>query len=103
MEYPIVKTVPLERQRCHEAVRCLENAAAANEAIGARPFAAHAMADHARVLMTRRAPGDLGHARDLLQGALAAFEHLGMTASARRVASLLAGDDESLHEMSPQW
>ena len=84
-----------------EAVRRLEDAAAANEAIGARPFAAHAKADHARVLLTRRAPGDGEHARDLLHDALAAYEHLGMAASAHRVASLLASDAESLHEAPP--
>ena len=74
--------------RLDEAVRRLEDAAAANEAIGARPLAAHAKADHARVLLTRRAPGDGEHARDLLLEALAAYEQLGMAASAasRRIA-----------------
>jgi DNA-binding SARP family transcriptional activator len=81
-----------------EAVRRLEDAAAANEAIGARPFAAYAKADHARVLLTRRALGDGEHARDLLLEALAAYEQLGMAASAHRVASLLGSDAESLRE-----
>lgn len=85
--------------RLDEAVRRLQDAAAANEVIGARPFAAHAKADHARVLLTRRAPGDSEHARDLLLEALAAYEQLGMAASAVRVASLVAGDAESAHHM----
>ncbi|MET0818497.1 MAG: hypothetical protein ABWZ67_13115, partial [Solirubrobacteraceae bacterium] len=77
------------------AVRRREDAVAANEAIGARPFAAHAKADHARVLLTRGAPGDGHHARDLLLDALATYEQLGMSASAKRITSLLAGDAES--------
>ena len=54
-----------------------------------RPWVAHAKADHARVLLTRQAPGDREHARDLLREALAIHEQLGMTASADSVAALL--------------
>ena len=43
--------------RLDEAARRLEDAAAANATIGARPWVAHAKADHARVLLTRQAPG----------------------------------------------
>ena len=76
--------------RLDEAARRLEDAAATNAAIGARPWVAHAKADHARVLLTRQAPGDREYASDLLREALAIHEQLGMTASADRVAALLA-------------
>jgi DNA-binding SARP family transcriptional activator len=73
-----------------EAARRLEDAAATNAAIGARPWVAHAKADHARVLLARQAQADRAHASDLLREALAIHEQLGMTASADRVAALLA-------------
>ena len=73
--------------RLDEAADRLEDATAANDAVGARPWVAHAKADHARVLMTRQAPGDREHARDLLLEALAIHEGLGMTASAAKVAA----------------
>ena len=76
--------------RLDEAARCLEDAAATNATLGARPWVAHAKADHARVLLTRQAPGDREHAVDLLRQALAIHEQLGMTASAGRVAALVA-------------
>jgi hypothetical protein len=76
--------------RLDEAARRLEDAAATNATIGARPWVAHAKADHARVLLTRQAPGDREDAGDLLREALALHEQLGMTASADRVAALLA-------------
>jgi DNA-binding SARP family transcriptional activator len=73
-----------------EAAQRLEDAAATNAAIGAPPWVAHSKADHARVLLMRQAPGDREHASDLLREALAIHERLGMTASADRVAALLA-------------
>jgi hypothetical protein len=76
--------------RLDEAARRLEDAAATNAAIGARPWIAHAKADHARVLLTRQAPGDRESACDLLREALAIHEQLGMTASADKVTALLA-------------
>jgi DNA-binding SARP family transcriptional activator len=75
--------------RLDEAARHLEDAAAINATIGARPWVAHAKADHARVLLTRQAPGDREHAGDLLREALAIHEQLGMNASANRVAAVL--------------
>jgi class 3 adenylate cyclase len=75
--------------RLDEAARCLEDAAATNATIGAWPWVAHAKADHARVLLTRRAPGDRERAGDLLREALAMHEQLGMTASAGKVSMLL--------------
>jgi DNA-binding SARP family transcriptional activator len=76
--------------RLDEAARCLQDAATTNATIGARPWVAHAKADHARVLLTRQAAGDREHARDLLLEALAIHEQLGMTASADGVAALVA-------------
>ena len=78
--------------RPDEAARRLEDAAATNAAIGARPWVAHAKADHARVLLTRQAPGNHGRAGELLREALAIHEQLGMKASANRVAALLTED-----------
>jgi hypothetical protein len=75
--------------RLDEAARRLEDAAATNAAIGARPWVAHAKADHARVLLTRQAPGDREHARDLLRDAGATYQQLAMTASAAKVSMLL--------------
>jgi hypothetical protein len=76
--------------RLDEAEHHLEDAAATNAALGARPWVAHAKADHARVLLTRQAPADREYAGDLLREALALHEQLGMSASADRVAALLA-------------
>ena len=76
--------------RLDEAARHLEDAAATNATLDARPWVGHAKADHARVLLRRESPGDREHARDLLLEALAIHEQLGMTASADRVAALLA-------------
>jgi DNA-binding SARP family transcriptional activator len=76
--------------RLDEAASHLQDAVATNAAIGALPWVAHAKADHARVLLTRQAPGDREHAGDLLREALEIHEQLGMNASANRVAALLA-------------
>jgi class 3 adenylate cyclase len=75
--------------RLDEAARRLEDAAATNAAIGARPWVAHAKADHARVLLTRQAPGDRECACDLLRDARATYQQLAMTASAAKVSMLL--------------
>jgi DNA-binding SARP family transcriptional activator len=75
--------------RPDEAIRHLEAAAAINERIGARPWLAHTKADHARVLLTRGAPGDPDRADDLLRHALAVYRELGMTASEHKLSSLL--------------
>jgi class 3 adenylate cyclase len=75
--------------RLDEAARRFEDAAATNAAIGARPWVAHAKADHARVLLTRQAPGDHEHACDLLRDARATYQQLAMTASAAKASILL--------------
>jgi hypothetical protein len=77
------------QSRPDEAVRRFEDAVATNAAIGARPWVAHAKADHARLLLARKAPGDREDASELLREAHAIHEQLGMTASADRVAALL--------------
>jgi hypothetical protein len=75
--------------RPDEAVRRLEEAAAINERIGARPSVAHAKADHARVLLRRDGSLDRERACDLLREARAIYEQLAMTASAGKVSILL--------------
>jgi DNA-binding SARP family transcriptional activator/tetratricopeptide (TPR) repeat protein len=75
--------------RPDEAVRHLEDAAAMNEKIAARPWHAHTKADHARVLLARDASGDRERAGDLLRDALSTYQELGMTASAGKVSTRL--------------
>jgi tetratricopeptide (TPR) repeat protein len=75
--------------RHDEAIGHLEHAVAAHEKLGARPWAAHARADHGRALLARDAPGDHHRAHDLLRDALATYEALGMTASAHRASASL--------------
>jgi hypothetical protein len=75
--------------RLDEAALRLEDAAATNAAIGARPWVAHAKADHASVLLIRQAPGDREHACDLLRDARATYQQLAITASAAKVSVLL--------------
>jgi hypothetical protein len=72
-----------------EAVHWLEDAAARNAAIDAHIWAAHAKADHARVLLARQAPGDGEQARKLLLEALPAYQKHALSASAEMVAALL--------------
>ena len=76
--------------RLDEAARRLEDAATSNATIGALPWVAHAKADHARVLLTRQAPGDREYASDLLHEAFAIHKQLEMTGSADKVVALLA-------------
>lgn len=75
--------------RPDEAIRYLEQAAAANERIGARPWLAHTDADRARALLARDAPGDRDRAHHLLSQAMGIYRELGMTVSANRAAELL--------------
>jgi tetratricopeptide (TPR) repeat protein len=75
--------------RPDEAARHLEHAEAINQRIGARPWLAHAKADHARVLLDRHTAGDRQRAGDLLHQALATYQDLAMTASAAKLSTLL--------------
>ena len=84
--------------RLDEAARRLEDAAAANEAIGARPLAAHAKADHARVLLTGGRRGIASMPASSCIEALAIHEQLGMAASADKVTTLLGTDAAPVRE-----
>jgi tetratricopeptide (TPR) repeat protein len=75
--------------RTDEAILHFEQAAAANERIGARPWLAHTNADWASALLARDAPGDREHAHHLLSEATRIHRELGMTASAARSDALL--------------
>lgn len=56
-------------------MRWLEYAALENDRVGARPWAAHARLDHARVL---KAEGETAAAEPLLEHAAATYRELGM-------------------------
>jgi hypothetical protein len=73
--------------RLDEATQLLQNAAEANERMGALPWCAHAKADLARVLLARDAPGDREAAGDLLREALATYQELGMTVAAGKITA----------------
>jgi hypothetical protein len=49
-----------------------------NERMGARPWVAHTLADHARMLLRRKAPGDREQAEELLSRAQATYDELGV-------------------------
>jgi tetratricopeptide (TPR) repeat protein len=71
--------------RSDDAERHLYEAVRLNEKTGARPWAAHAGADLARLLRARAIPGDVDRARELERAALATARALGMTALATRL------------------
>jgi DNA-binding SARP family transcriptional activator len=61
-----------------------------NTGMGARPWAAHAQYDHARMLVARDTPGDRDRAGQLLTVARQTFETLAMIPWEARAAQLLA-------------
>lgn len=75
--------------RHDEAARHLQHAAEVNRRAGALPWAAHALHDHARMLLARRPLGhrDKLQARRLLDQACRLYESAGMTAWAERAAA----------------
>ena len=75
--------------RLDEAALFLQDAAEADDRIGALPWSAHAKADLARVLLTRDAPGDREAADGLLREALTTYKELGMTVAADKVIAEL--------------
>ena len=54
-----------------------------NERIGARPWLAHSLSDHARMLVARNSPNDRKRADELFAAALATYRELGMESYAR--------------------
>jgi tetratricopeptide (TPR) repeat protein len=78
----------LVAERSNEAVTHLEQALQQNEAMGARPWAAHAMYDLARALMRRDNEGDAKRAHRLLQRCSELSGALEMLVLEMKVASL---------------
>ena len=76
-------------ERWDEAEGHFRRAVEVNERIGARPWAAHARHDHARMLLARDGPGDRERALELLATCLRTCRELGMVALEGRCASLL--------------
>lgn len=75
--------------RLDNADRHFRDALEMNERMGARPWVAYTQLDHAKMLQARDAPGDRETAIELLRGASATCEELGMVALQRKVADLL--------------
>jgi tetratricopeptide (TPR) repeat protein len=74
--------------RWEEAEGHFEEAVRANTRMGARPWAALATCDWARMLLRRGAPGDRERAAELRDRALVAARELGMTPLERRATAL---------------
>lgn len=64
--------------RFEDAARHFEEALRMNERMGARPWVAQTLADHARMLVRRKAPGDREQAEELLSRAHATYDELGV-------------------------
>jgi DNA-binding SARP family transcriptional activator len=71
-----------------EAERHFDEALAANERMGGRPWLAHTQADYGRMLLARDQPGDRARAQDLLAEALATYDELGMEGYAAQTLAL---------------
>jgi DNA-binding SARP family transcriptional activator len=74
--------------RLDEAVAHMEAAVEINDSIGARPWAAHARAGYAGILLARGDRGDRTRACRLVAAARATYEELDMRVSAGRLAAL---------------
>jgi tetratricopeptide (TPR) repeat protein len=64
--------------RWDDAERHFEDAVAANDRMGLRPWLAYARHDYARMLAARDRPGDRERARELLEAARAGYREIGM-------------------------
>jgi hypothetical protein len=65
-------------RRWQDAKRHFDDALALNTRMGARPWVAYTQNDYAQMLLARDGPDDRERARDLIDGARAAFRELGM-------------------------
>jgi tetratricopeptide (TPR) repeat protein len=77
--------------RFDDAERHLTAALELERRMGARPWIAHVLHDHASMLLARRGAGDAEAAQQLLDEAVAAYRDLGMEAWAARGAALAGG------------
>ena len=75
--------------RWQDAERHFETAIESNRRTGARPWLAHAQADHARMLQARGHAGDRESAVDLIALARTTYRELGMHVHAERLTSLV--------------
>jgi tetratricopeptide (TPR) repeat protein len=75
-------------ERRGDAAHHFEDALAANERMGARPWLAHTQHDYARMLLGRDGPGDHERARGLLDAALATYRELAMQYWADKASEL---------------
>lgn len=75
-------------ERWGDAARHFEDALAANERMGARPWLAHTQHDYARMLHARDGRGDRERAQELLDRALGTYRELGMDTYAAAAAAL---------------
>lgn len=75
--------------RLDEADRHFDDALQMNERMGARPWAAHTLFDHARMLVARDLPGDRERGSGLLAHALETCRELGLVALEERVVALM--------------
>ena len=65
-------------ERWNAAGKHYDNASAMNASMGARPWQAHTQADHARMLLSRNAPGDREQAQALLDAARVSYRELNL-------------------------
>jgi DNA-binding SARP family transcriptional activator len=75
-------------KRWQDAERHFEDALAANQRMGARPWLAHTQHDYARMLLGRGDVGDRGRALELVGDALATYRELGMESWAEKASEL---------------
>ena len=72
-----------------DAERHFEAAIEMDRGTGGRPWLAHAQEDYAGMLMARAEPGDRDQARELIEGARATYDELGMHTHAARASEQL--------------
>ena len=77
-------------RRWEAAEAHFEVAQGMNERIGARPWLAHSLSDHARMLVARDSPDDRERADELFAAALAIYRELGMESYARDAETSIA-------------
>ena len=104
ISYPEISLGPVSRflgilasttRRYDDAARHFEYALAVSERIGARPWLAHAQDDYARMLITRKEPGDAAKADDLLERAEEIRRQLGIAPEASKASATPTGSERA--------
>src|SRR5205823_8554020 len=75
-------------QRTDEALSHFEDALAANERMGARPWLARTQEDYAHLLLASSESDNLARAHELLDRALRTYSELGMNADLARASAI---------------